>query len=632
MKITDNKDMQKSLDLAEDSRESYWKYESFCAALFKGDFRWDLIHPFPTQSNEDKEIGDKLLVKLDGILKNYVDPEEVDRTETLSKKAIVALAEGGFFGLKIPKEYGGLGLSVYNYTRCMALAGSWCGSTAVWLSAHQSIGVPQPVMLFGTDEQKKRYLPRVAKGAISAFALTEPEVGSDPARMGTTATLSEDGQHYILNGEKLWITNGPAAELLVVMAVTPPKIVHGKEKKQVTAFIVETNTPGFEVVHECSFMGIRGIRNGLLRFTNVQVPRENIIGEAGQGLKIALVTLNTGRLTIPAISAAVGKQCMIIAKDWANRRVQWGSKIGAHQAVQTKIAAMSASTFAMESVSILTAAFADQKKMDIRLEAAMAKYFGSEESWNIVDNTIQIRGGRGFETSESLRKRGETPYPLERMLRDLRINRIIEGTSEIMRLFIAREAMDTHLKYIMVLLNPHKTLAEKIKCIIKMIGFYLVWYPKQWISLPKFTRVAHLSRQNRRHLRYIQKCSKKLARTLFHTMVRYQASLEKEQVKLGAFVDIGTDLFAMASSLSRAESLLSQGKQSKEVEPMVHLFCKQARKRIKTNFKIVQRYRNRDDSVTAKGLLDGNYDWLLTGVMGIFDKKPVGEKEAISIE
>ena len=379
-------------------------------------------------------------------------------------------------------------------------------------------------------------------------------------------------------------------------------------------------------------MGIRGIRNGLLRFTNVQVPRENIIGEAGQGLKIALVTLNTGRLTIPAISAAVGKQCMIIAKDWANRRVQWGSKIGAHQAVQTKIAAMSASTFAMESVSILTAAFADQKKMDIRLEAAMAKYFGSEESWNIVDNTIQIRGGRGFETSESLRKRGETPYPLERMLRDLRINRIIEGTSEIMRLFIAREAMDTHLKYIMVLLNPHKTLAEKIKCIIKMIGFYLVWYPKQWISLPKFTRVAHLSRQNRRHLRYIQKCSKKLARTLFHTMVRYQASLEKEQVKLGAFVDIGTDLFAMASSLSRAESLLSQGKQSKEVEPMVHLFCKQARKRIKTNFKIVQRYRNRDDSVTAKGLLDGNYDWLLTGVMGIFDKKPVGEKEAISIE
>ena len=212
MKITDNKDMQKSLDLAEDSRESYWKYESFCAALFKGDFRWDLIHPFPTQSNEDKEIGDKLLVKLDGILKNYVDPEEVDRTETLSKKAIVALAEGGFFGLKIPKEYGGLGLSVYNYTRYMALAGSWCGSTAVWLSAHQSIGVPQPVMLFGTDEQKKRYLPRVAKGAISAFALTEPEVGSDPARMGTTATLSEDGQHYILNGEKLWITNGPAAE------------------------------------------------------------------------------------------------------------------------------------------------------------------------------------------------------------------------------------------------------------------------------------------------------------------------------------------------------------------------------------------------------------------------------------
>ena len=411
MKLTDNAEKQRAMDLAEDSREEAWKYESFVGELFKGSFRWDLIHSFPEQDAADKAIGDAVLEKLEKVLKENIDPEKVDRDQELSKEAIKALADNGFFGMKIPKEYGGMGLSVANYIRAMTMVGSWCGSTAVWLSAHQSIGVPQPLKLFGTKEQKEKYLPRLAKGAISAFALTEPDVGSDPAKMITKAELSEDGQHYILNGEKLYITNGPEAELLVVMALTAPKIVHGKERQQISAFVLETNSPGFEVLNRCQFMGIRGIANGRLKFTNVKIPKENLIGGEGQGLKIAFVTLNAGRLAIPAISAGAGKWCLQVSHEWANQRVQWGLPVGQHQAVQTKLAMMASKTFAMESMSRLTTAFADNESADIRLEAAMAKYFGSESSWEIADETLQIRGGRGFETATSLKNRGEHPYP-----------------------------------------------------------------------------------------------------------------------------------------------------------------------------------------------------------------------------
>jgi alkylation response protein AidB-like acyl-CoA dehydrogenase len=615
MKITDNEDKQKALDLAEDSREENWVYESFVAELFKGNFRWDLIHPYPVQSKADKEIGDKVLADLETTLKANIDPEAVDRDQAIPKEALKALADKGFFGMKIPKEYGGMGLSVFNYTRAMALIGSWCGSTAVWLSAHQSIGVPQPLKLFGTHAQKEKFLPRLAKGAISAFALTEPDVGSDPAKMITKAVLSEDGEHYILNGEKLYITNGPDAELLVVMALTPPKIVNGKEKQQISAFIVETNSPGFEVLNRCQFMGIRAIANGRLKFTNVKVPKENIIGEPGQGLKIAFVTLNAGRLTIPAISAAAGKWCMEVAKEWSKERVQWGLPIGKHQAVEYKLAKMAADTFAMESISALTASFADNESADIRLEAAMAKYFGSERSWEIADQTLQIRGGRGFETATSLKNRGEKPYAIERLLRDLRINRIIEGTSEIMQLFIAREAMDVHVKYIMALMNPRLSIGQKLGTLVKAGLFYVWWYPKQWFRLPKFYKTKHLDCRNTCHLNYIADTSKTLARRLFHTMARYQVKLEKEQLILAAYVDIGTELFAMASSLSRAEALLASGEADPAVLDVVDLYCKEAKRRIKRHFASVCCNSNKLTHKVSQHMLSDKLNWMLDGII-----------------
>src|SRR5213075_53252 len=353
----------------------------------------------------------------------------------------------------------------------------------------QSIGVPQPLILFGTEEQKRKYLPRVAKGEISAFALTESGAGSDPATMQTRAEPTADGMAFILNGEKLWCTNGTKAGVIVVMAKTPPKMVGGRPKEQITAFIVETDSPGVEVVHRCRFMGLRALYNGVMRFTNVRVPCENILLAEGKGLRVALTTLNTGRLTLPAACVGLAKRCLEISRKWAAERVQWGAPIGKHAAIADRIARMAANTFAMEAMTLYTASLVDRdKKADIRLEAAMCKMWGSEVSWEIVNDTMQIRGGRGYETADSLRARGDEPAPVERLFRDSRINAIFEGSSEIMRLFIAREALDPHLKIAAPVLNSRLPLAQRMRAALKAGWYYARWYPKQFVPRFRFPR------------------------------------------------------------------------------------------------------------------------------------------------
>lgn len=611
MKNPDNLDKQKAMDLAEESRETEWVHPSFVAELFRGNFHWDLIHPYPVQDAADKKIGDEYIEKLRPVLEKHLDPQEVDNTSTVPKAAVKALADVGVFGMKIPKEYEGLGFSQMNYSRVMAFISSYCQSTAVWISAHQSIGVPQPLKIFGTKEQKQKYLPRLAKGEISAFALTEPNVGSDPAKMTTRATKSEDGSYYILNGEKLWCTNGPSADVLVVMAVTEPKIVKGKEKTQITAFIVEADTPGFEVGHLCNFMGIRGISNGLLRFKDMKVPAENIIGAPGMGLKIALTTLNQGRLTIPATTAAAGKLAVHFSKDWANERVQWGQPIGNHQAVGVMLANISADTFAMDSMNWLTCAMVDKGGADIRLEAAMAKYYSTETGWRVADDFLQVRGGRGYETSDSLLARGELPIPAERMMRDARISRIIEGTSEIMRLFIAREAMDTHVRLAMPIF---KGKDGKLGPIMKAAKFYASWYPKQWLPASSNFGVKHLDGANQAHLAYIGTTAKKLARELFAAMRKYKLKLEYEQLIMQRFVDIGTDLFAMAACLSHAEHLLGERGKDEKLQRLVDLFCSNARGRISDNFRSVKKNHNSLINKVSAAFMEGGYQWMVEDV------------------
>ncbi len=608
----DDKAKQASLDVAEDAREAGWQAPSFVAELFKGNFDWNHLHPFPLQSAEDRKVGDDYIEVLRGVLEQHIDPSSVDRDGVIPREALKALAEVGAYGMKIPKEYGGLGLSQTNYSRACAFISSYCASTAAGITAHQSIGVPQPLKLFGTKEQKEKYLPRLAKGAVSAFALTEPGVGSDPAQMTTFAEPTPDGKHYIINGRKLWITNGTQAELMVVMARTPSITVKGKEKKQITAFIVETDTPGFDVIHRCDFMGIRGIQNGLLNFDNVKVPVENIIGKPGEGLKIALVTLNTGRLSIPATASAGGKAAILAGSKWAKEREQWGAPIGKHQNTAQKVATIAADTFSMEAVTWLGCAMADQGGSDIRLEAAMAKYFTTVHGCKIADDFLQLRGGRGYETAESLAKRGEEPVLAERMVRDARIARIVEGTDEIMRLFIAREAMDVHVSQIMPLLMPG---GNKLKHFFgSFLPFYAKWYPKQWMPAGGGYATSHLDHHNQAHLIFIGRNAKKLARTMFHTMARYQQKLEREQLIMANFVDIGTDLFVMAAVLSYADALLPTVEHKAELQQLVDLFCTDAEERVKANLKAVTRNHNRKYSDVSRDAMDGKFDWICTGI------------------
>ncbi len=595
---------RESLELAEASRQKEWEYPSFVRGIFHGKVPWDLIYPFPRQSEADKKIGSEYVKKLHDFLTANLNPDEVDKTGEIPQEVINGLRDLGAFAMKIPQSYDGLGLSQVNYNRAIHMVASYCGSTAVVLSAHQSIGVPYPLTIFGTEEQKKKYLPRFRKGAISGFALTEPDAGSDPRTMKTTAKLTEDGKHYLLNGEKLWISNGNIADLLIVMCLTPPRIEKGKEKKQITAFIVETNTPGFQAAYRCRFMGLNGVKLGLLKFDNVKVPAENILGGIGEGLKIAFVTLNTGRLTVPAAVTGMSKWCLLVARKWSKERRQWGAPVGEHQAVATKLSLMAANTFAQDAVTWLTSHMADEKKLDIRLEAAMAKLFCSEAGWQIIDDTLQIRGGRGFETSLSLKGRGEPGYAVERAFRDCRVNLIIEGTSQIMRLFIAREALDPHLKRIMPILSPKVDIFSKIKAAVSCGLYYAFWLVKLYLPTFGSASIRSLPRPLNQHMLFLQRTSKVLARVIFYKMAIYQQKLEAKQNLMSRFVDIGVDLFVMSCVCSYAVS------QDASAIPLADLFCREARTRIKRKFEDI--LCNQDKMVTqiAKKILKEEYAWL----------------------
>lgn len=607
-----NEGQRQALEVAEQSRETEWKHPSFGKELFSGNFAFNMIENFPSQSPEEKEIGDEFLKELVPVLQQ-LNAEAVDETRTIPDDIVNQLKDMGVFALKAPKEYEGLGLSQVNYNRIMTAIASHCGSTAVLVSAHQSIGVPQPLKMFGTEEQKKKWFPEFRKGAISAFALTEPEVGSDPAKMTTMAEPVEDGKFYEITGEKLWCTNGPIADVLVVMARTPDKIVKGKPRQQITAFIVTKDMPGFEVVHRCDFMGIRGINNGLLRFNKVRVPAENIILGEGKGLKLALSTLNTGRLTLPAACTGAAKQCLVMARNWGNERVQWGAPIGYHEEGSAKIADIAATTFAMEAVTNLTSHWADDKNKDIRLEAAMAKLFCSTAAWRVVDETVQLRGGRGYEKASSLKARGEKAWPIERMLRDMRINRIIEGTDEIMRLFIAREAMDFHLSKAGKILHPKTPLLEKASTAVKAGLFYSKWYTNQWINgsvLRRYGKYGKLAK----NMRYLDKASKKLSKALFHAIALNGPKLEKKQMLLGRLMEVGTELFAMSATCSYAHSMKHTAHYEQAVQ-LANAFCEQSHLRIDNLFKAVSSNADKTNNKLAKTVLEDNVMWLEEGVV-----------------
>lgn len=604
-----------AIEVTEEAREEI-KIPSFGAQLFMGTFNSSMLYPFPEQDPADKKIGDEYIAKISKYITENIDPLEVDRTGVLPKEYIKGLAELGAFALKIPKEYGGMGFSQTNYNRISMAVSSYDAGTGVLLSAHQSIGVPQPLKMFGTEEQKRKYYPRFVKGEISGFALTEADVGSDPARMSCEAKLSEDGKFYILNGSKLWCTNGPLANVIVVLAKTAPKIVKGKEKKQITAFILEMNTPGVEVTQRCEFMGLHGMYNGALKFTDVKIPIENRIDKEGRGLAIALATINVGRLTIPAACAGGAKQLLSIARRWGKSRVQWGQPIGMHEEGRQKISYIAATTFAIESIAMLTSNWQDKGEVDIRIEGAMAKLFCTEALWRIVDQTMQLRGGRGYETARSLKARGETPYPVEQAMRDSRINLIFEGSSEIMRLFLAREALDLHFKKASALLSSKLAMGKRIKTGFETLGFYLKWYPSQFVHSmisESYSDLGPLAK----HFKYVEKNAHKLARKVFYYMAMYREKLESRQLILGRLIEIGVELFAISATVSHAASLLKKNPTDRSPLELADYFVALARRRIEEKYQALSDNDDKQSNALAEKVLNGDMKWLEEGVIKI---------------
>ncbi|MEV4274885.1 acyl-CoA dehydrogenase family protein [Actinoplanes xinjiangensis] len=582
---------------AEAARESEWRQPSFGKELFLGRFRLDLIHPRPAPTPRPE-----FLDRLAEYLRSEVDGARIEREARIPDEVFHGLAALGAFGMKIDREYGGLGLSHLHYCQALTMTGSVNAAVGALLSAHQSIGVPQPLKMFGTPEQKKAFLPRLAAGEVSAFLLTEPDVGSDPARLGTVAEPVEGG--FRLNGVKLWATNGTVATLLVVMARVP--------EKGITAFVVEGDSPGITVERRNAFLGLRGLENSVTRFHDVFVPEANVIGGLGRGLRIALTTLNTGRLSLPAMCVGAGKRALAIAREWSADRVQWGRPVGSHEAVAKKIAFIAASTYAMESMLDLCCLIADDQRNDIRIEAALVKLFASEIAWQVADELVQIRGGRGYETAESLAARGERPSETEQILRDLRINRIFEGSTEIMHLLIAREAVDAHLSVAGDIIDPEADLGRKARAGARAGAFYARWLPTLAVGQGQNPSAYGEFGPLAAHLRYVERTSRKLARSTFWGMSRWQGRLERKQAFLGRIVDIGAELFAMSAVCVRARAERDDRPEGRE---LADLFCRQARLRVEARFAALWDNTDRLDVTAAERVLAGRYAFLEEGVI-----------------
>ena len=602
-----------SKQVAEAGRETEWTRPSFGRELFLGRFRLDLIHPQPELDPAQVRKGEAFLERLRVFLTERVDRQRIEREAEIPADVVQGLADLGALGMKIPEEYGGLGLGQVHYNKALAMAGTWHSSISTLLSAHQSIGLPEPLRLFGSEEQKREWLPKLARDHVSAFLLTEPDVGSDPARMSTTAIPTEDGRGYRISGTKLWATNGAIADVVVVMAVVPRSDGH---PGGITAFICPYHREGITVEHRNEFMGLRGIENSVTRFDDVFVPVSDVVGGEGKGLRIALTTLNTGRLSLPAFCLSQVKYSLKIAREWAAERTQWGRPIGEHDPIAQKIAWLTGTAFGLEAVLDVSSRLADDERNDIRIEAALAKLYASELGWTAVDEMVQIRGGRAYETAESLARRGEKPVPAEQVLRDMRINRIFEGSTEIMHLLIAREAVDQHLQVAGDVVSGDAGPADRARAAARAAAFYAAWFPTLATGAGQrpgsFSEFGDLAR----HLRYVERHSRKLARSTFYAMGRYRARLEQKGHLLGRIVDIGAELYAMACACVYADTIArgDPARRQQAVE-LADLFCGQARRRADRLFTELWANDDAAQYEVAQRVLSGRYGWFEQDVL-----------------
>lgn len=401
----------------------------FAKALFFGRLVHDWVFPYPALNATERATTDQSVAAVRQFAETAIDAAAIDRQAEIPQSVIDGLAELGVLGMTAPVEFGGRAFSQSMYCRVLEVLGGHCSATSIFVNAHHSIGI-RALLLFGTEAQKQHWLPPLVHGEqLAAFALTEPEAGSDAANVQTRAEPTADGSGFILNGSKRYITNGAIAQVLTVMARTP---VPGRADTHVTAFLVRPDMPGFQVVEpRMEKLGIRGTATAKLDFRDMFVPRDNVLGRVGKGLKVALTVLDFGRTTFGACCTGAAKECLRMAVAHARTRRQFGRTLAEFELVKKKIAQIAAWTYAMEAMTYVTAGLIDRGLEDYMLETAMLKVWSTEALWQIVNDTFQIHGGAAYFCDR----------PLERMLRDARINQIGEGANDVLRSFIAMVGM-----------------------------------------------------------------------------------------------------------------------------------------------------------------------------------------------
>ena len=550
--------------------------QSFMKALFHGVIAEDMIFPYPELPSDDRENTSMILDSVRRYFAANVDAAKIDREHAIPPEVMDGLKSLGLFGLQIPTDHDGIGLSASAYARVMQEVGGLDASIAVMLGAHQSIGL-KGILLFGTPEQKRRYLPKLATGEwTAAFALTEPSAGSDAAAIKTRAELSADGSHYVLNGAKIWITNGGFADVFTVFARTSS--LDEGQKPKITAFIVERGMGVKNGPNEHK-LGIRGSSTTELFFDDVKVPKENVLGEVGRGFKVAMEVLNSGRLGLASGSLGMCSVLLKLGLERVQERRAFGRAIGEFGLIKDKVSAMLAQTFALESMTYLTAGIVDGKVSDYSLESAICKVFGSETLWYVVNDTLQLAAGIGYMQD----------YPYERMMRDARINLIFEGTNEILRCFVALSGMQ----------GPGKALSEVVKAMrepIKGFGLlsdFAVRKARTVLGRERLTR-AHplLSRE----AVIFEEFTGELASNTEAVLRKHGREIAEMQFTQKRIAEMAIDLYAIAACISRTTRAIERrGEEGARREiDLTSIFTTAAQKRLRQN---VHDFSRNDDEL-----------------------------------
>jgi alkylation response protein AidB-like acyl-CoA dehydrogenase len=530
---------QEQMDRAKDLLEAPATEMGFVKSLFFGRLKLADVMPYPSQAPDEIARTNELIAKVEPFLKEHVDADRIDAEERIPQEVIDGLASLGVLGMTVPAEFGGGGFTHTSYCRVLERISRHCASTAVLVGAHQSIGL-KALVLNGTDEQKRTFLPALASGAkLAAFCLSEPMVGSDAANVQTRAVLSDDGSHYVVTGEKKFATNAALAGMMTVMARTPVS-ENGTTREKVTAFLVTPDLPGFEIVkNNRSKCGIRGSWQAVLRFNQMQVPRDRVLGQLGKGLKVALGVLNYGRCTLSAGCVGGAKLALEMAVERATTREQFGRPIGQFHLVKEKIARMAETTFAMDALTYLAAGLVDRHADDIMLETAISKLFCSESLWSVVDDAVQIWGGEGY-----MRETG-----LERMLRDARINRIVEGATEVMMAFVALAGM--------------KGVGEEFEQVLRAskhpvgnFGRLARFAQDQWRDIIVGPPVPDLHPDLADQGESLSRLTKLIARAVERVLMKYREEVLDMQLVQQRISGSVIHLYAMAAVISKLQSML----------------------------------------------------------------------------